>query len=123
MIRLLRPLELRREQRGPDPLARLPHRGVGQADDRVRGQAGRDVDLDGDELAVDAEQRGAGDGREHGDLPTLVRAGRSTGRIGECGGDRGRTTGVVATVTPWPCDSCIARCRLARHQWGADGWP
>ena len=45
---LLRELELGVQQRGAHALARLPHRGVGQPDEREGGQAAADVDLDGD---------------------------------------------------------------------------
>ena len=61
--------EIRRQQRGADTLARLAHRGVGQPDHGVRGQALRHVDLDGDRLPVDSDERGTADRGEHGDLP------------------------------------------------------
>ena len=52
-------------------VTRLADRGVGQPDDLVQGQAGRDVDLDGDGLTVDADEGGAADRGEHGDLPDV----------------------------------------------------
>ena len=53
-------------QRGPHPLARLPHRGVGQPDDRERRQPAADVHLHVHGLGVHPDQgEGAGD-REHG---------------------------------------------------------
>ena len=95
------PLELRRQHRRAHALPRLADGGVGQSDDLVRGEAARDVDLDGDELTVDADQRGALDGREHGvHLRCEPRAGRDGGP------DRGASTapspyrrGVTATLT------------------------
>ncbi len=52
--------------RGPDPVPGLPAGGVGQADDGEARQAGGEVDLDPDGVAVDAEEAGRGDGCEHG---------------------------------------------------------
>ena len=62
---LHRPLELRRQERGADTLARFAPGRVGQADDRVARQSARDVDLDRDHLTVDTNQRGAANEREH----------------------------------------------------------
>ena len=70
VMRCRRPLELRRQHGRAHPFARLAHGGVGQPDDVVRGQPRRDVDLDGDDLAVDAEQRRAGDRSEHDRPPS-----------------------------------------------------
>ena len=50
---------------------RLAHRGVGEPDHGVGGQTGRDVDLDGDGLPVDADERGTADRGEHGAPPWL----------------------------------------------------
>ena len=61
-------VKVRREERGAHTLARLAHGGVGEPDDGVRGQAGGDVDLDGDGLAVDPDERCTADRGEHGDL-------------------------------------------------------
>ncbi len=72
---LERELELRRQQRRPHPLARLPDRGVRQPHDLVAGQAGRHVDLDGHDATVDAGERGAANRCEHGEPPENVRAG------------------------------------------------
>ena len=63
---LHRPLERRREDRRPGPFARLADCGVGEADDAVRREPGRDVNLHGDDLAVEAEQGCAQDRCEHG---------------------------------------------------------
>ncbi len=49
-----RELEAAVDQRRPHPLARLAHRGVGQADDGEGGQAAVDVDLDPDRAGGDA---------------------------------------------------------------------
>ena len=50
-----REVEARVRQRGANPLARLAHRGIGEADDRERGQAAAaNVDLDLHPPAVDA---------------------------------------------------------------------
>ena len=76
-----------------DALARLAHRGVGQTDDLVRGQTGRDVDLDGDGLPVDADERGAADRGEHGDLPDPDRVGGGPYR-GDLDGDAEARAGV-----------------------------
>ena len=70
------------DERRPHPLARLAHRGVGQADERERRQPVADVDLDPDLARLDAEQgEGAGD-REHGSeaAGARVRAGGARGR-------------------------------------------
>jgi site-specific DNA recombinase len=61
--------EARVADRTPDALARLLESRVGQADDREAGQAWRDVDLDPDDPAVEADERGREQGREH--RPTL----------------------------------------------------
>ena len=87
------PFESRRQHRGADALARLADRGVGQADDLIGGQTGRDVDLDGDASSVDPDERGTADHGEHGDLSKFegcdthrraprLRARSSRGRIG-----------------------------------------
>ena len=52
-----RELEPGVDQRRPHALARLLHRGVGQADDRERRQARMDVRLDGDLDCVDTAER------------------------------------------------------------------
>ena len=44
--------------RAADALAGLLERGVGQADDREPGQARGDIDLDADDPAVEADERG-----------------------------------------------------------------
>ena len=65
VIRARRELEARVEDRRADALARLADRRVGEADDRERGQARADVDLDRDVARaqpVDRERVGA---REH----------------------------------------------------------
>ena len=51
--------------RAADPLARLLERRVGEADDREPGQPAGDVDLDPDDPAVEADERGGQEGREH----------------------------------------------------------
>ena len=91
-------VEARRQHRGADAFARLAHRGVGEPDDVVRGQPGRDVDLDGDGLTVDADERGTADRGEHGDLPDRGRwgEGRSAATSTVL---RGSRRGV--TVTRW----------------------
>ena len=64
---LQRELEAAVDERRPHALARLAHGGVGQADDRERGQAAMDVDLDPDRAGLDAVQReGAGAWRARG---------------------------------------------------------
>ena len=61
---LERELEAAVDDRGPHPLARLPHRRVRQPDERERGQAAVDVDLDVDRQRVDAlEGHGPGAGK------------------------------------------------------------
>jgi hypothetical protein len=45
------------------------HGGVGEPDHVVRGQARRHVDLDGDGLPVDPDERGTADRGEHGEPP------------------------------------------------------
>lgn len=61
----LRVGQARREQRGADALPALPAGGVGQADDRVAGQAARDAHLHAYEPAVDSLQHRAAYRREH----------------------------------------------------------
>ena len=58
-------LEARVGDRRADPVARLPHRRVPEADDRERGQAAADVDLDPDVTRIDPVDRECGDAREH----------------------------------------------------------
>jgi hypothetical protein len=79
---LLRPGEVRREQRGAHALARLANCGVGKADHVISGESARDVDLDGDDLPVDAEECCADHRGEHGDLqvPGAVAPERLAGR-------------------------------------------
>ena len=52
-----------------DAIARLAHGGVGQPDDRERGQPGADVDLDPHLARVHPIDRERGDAGEHG--PTV----------------------------------------------------
>ena len=82
---LHRPRRPRRQQRGPHPFGVPPHRGVGQADDGVRGQTRRDVDFDGDRLTVDADERGTADRGEHEDLRHDPVSGDRRGASGEVG--------------------------------------
>ena len=51
--------------RRADPVSRLPHRGVSEADDRERRQAAADVDLDRHLPRIDPVDRERGDAREH----------------------------------------------------------
>ena len=70
-----------RHQGGAYAARRFTAGGVGQADDGERRQPGADVDLDGDGVAVDAEDGGGGDEAEH--EPLLVRCrGRAASRSG-----------------------------------------
>ena len=57
-----------REERGAHAVARLAAGGVGQTDDGEGRESAAEVDLDGDGVAVDAEQRRGGDEAEHGTL-------------------------------------------------------
>ena len=69
-----RKLEARVDQRRPHPLARLAHRGVGQADDRERRQSAVDVELDLNAPGIDAEKReGPGDGEHEGEATGRAR--------------------------------------------------
>jgi hypothetical protein len=61
--------EVGRQQRGAHALTRLAHSRVGEPDDVVRGQTRRDVDLDGDRLPVDPDERCTANRGKHGDLP------------------------------------------------------
>ena len=95
-----------------DALARLAHRGIGQADDVIAGQALGDVDLDGHDLAVDAEQGGAGDRREHG-RPFRTGAhprARCFGRPGRRGLDGAPSVRKPCDTWGWPW---VAWCRRA----------
>jgi hypothetical protein len=113
---LLRELELRREQRGPDPFTRLADRGVRQSHDVIAGQTGRHVDLDGHDVTVDTGERGAANRGEHGRPPE---------KRGEEGRDRGDLDGT--STVPRAYDG-YARARSARspprrlvtclHGWG-----
>ena len=60
-----RELEARVEDRRADPLARLAHRGVAEADDRERRQPAADVDLDPDLARLDPVDGERGDAGEH----------------------------------------------------------
>ena len=62
---LQRELEARVDDCRPDALARLPHRGVRQSDERERRQAAMDVDLDVDGEGVDAVERECSRPGEH----------------------------------------------------------
>ena len=57
-----------------DPLARLLHRDVGQADDREGRQAGAQVDLDLDGGCLQAEDGGADEAGDHGRQAPRARA-------------------------------------------------
>ena len=61
----LRELESRVRDRRPDPVPRLPHRRVREPDDRERGQAAADVDLDPDLAGIDPVDRECGEACEH----------------------------------------------------------
>ena len=63
---LLRELEPRVDERRPHPLARLAHRGVGQADQREGRQPGRTWTSTRTAPRLDAEQREGAGGGEHG---------------------------------------------------------
>ena len=80
---LLRELEPRVHERGPDALARLAHGGVGQPDEREGRQASVDVDLDVDGYGVDAVESQCSRSGEH--QATLGRRRRTRGAI-ECAG-------------------------------------
>jgi hypothetical protein len=62
---LLWKVELRVEQRGPDPLARLADRPIRQPDERERRQPAPHVDLDGHLLRANPLQGERGDRGEH----------------------------------------------------------
>jgi len=62
----LRELEAGVEDRAADPLARLAHGAIGEADDREVRQAGADIDLDGDVSRLEAVDREGADASEHG---------------------------------------------------------
>ena len=69
----LRELEARVQDRRLHALARLAHGAVAEPDDREGGQAGAQVDLDGDAPRVEAVDREGGDAGEHGGtLGTLL---------------------------------------------------
>jgi hypothetical protein len=62
----LRPLLVGVDDRGADPVAGLVERGVGQAGERQRGQARRDIGLDRDAVALESDQtEGAHPGVSH----------------------------------------------------------
>ena len=74
-----RELEAAVGHRRPHPLARLPHRGVGQADDREGREAAVDVDLDPDRAggdAVEGEGSGGGEHGSHARRPRFARGAR-----------------------------------------------
>jgi hypothetical protein len=82
-----RELEARIEDRRPDALARLAYGGVREADDRERGQAGADVDLDRDVAGIEPVDRERVSSREH----RLSSPGLGQGRLGAAwDGTRGR---------------------------------
>ena len=72
----LRELEPRVQDRRADPVARLAHGRVAEADDRERRQAGADVDLDPHLAGIDPVDRERGDASEHG---ATLRGDRVTG--------------------------------------------
>ena len=88
---LLRILESRRQQRGPDALARLAPGRVGQADDRVAGQAPGHVDLDGDDSPVDPFEHGTANGSEHDPTSFTDSLLRKEGRDRDPDGERDPT--------------------------------
>src|SRR5205823_4214677 len=65
--------EARVLDRGPHPLFRLLDGGIGQADGGERLEAAREVDLDLDERAFEADDRAGQDFREHGLPPPSPR--------------------------------------------------
>ena len=73
---LHRPFQLAGDDRGPDPVASLPARGVGQADDAEAGQPVGYVDLHRDGMAPDPGEGGGSDGSEHGRPPAAGIGGR-----------------------------------------------
>jgi hypothetical protein len=66
---LERELDRGRQQRRAHALARLADRGVRQPHDVIAGKTGRHVDLDRDDVTVDAGERGAANRGEHGGPP------------------------------------------------------
>src|SRR5207247_4126376 len=97
---LLRPLQPAGDPRGADAVARLAAGRVGQADNGEARKPGRDVHLDGDRLAVDAEQGRRRDGGDHGALlGWRPEEGRAAGHSSAAAKRyRGATTGTPATL-------------------------
>src|SRR5439155_14098642 len=104
-----RPFDPAREQRGTDPVARLPARGVRQADDREPGDAARDVDLDGDGASVDAEHGG---GRDGGDHSRLLATGAEEGRAPAARATRSAYEGGVTVLMAGACPSATGEFRV-----------
>ena len=96
-------------------LARLAHRGVAEADDRERRQAGAQVDLDGDAARVEAVDREGGDAGEHDGDATAPRVTADTTRSYQfCGGadcDR-HSPAKSGTIAVLQC-RCCARLACA----------
>ena len=67
-MRFIGQRELAGDDRGPDPVAGLPARGVRQADDAETRQSIGHMDLHRDGMAPDADESGGSDGGEHGGL-------------------------------------------------------
>ncbi len=66
-----RPRQAAGQQCRPDPVAGLAHRRVRQSDHGEAGKPVGHVDLDGDRLAVDADEHGRGNGGDHGALRSM----------------------------------------------------
>ena len=78
---LRRPRELAGHDGGPNPVAGLPARGVGQSDDGEGGQPGGHMDLHRYGVAPHADEGGGADGSEHWRPPWCeIRGRRSGGR-------------------------------------------
>ncbi len=108
-MRALGKLEARVAERGPHPLARLPHGRVREADDRERRQAAADVDLHQDIPGLDPDA-----GRTCGPM----RARRPKPRSGRERGWRARGAGSV-TLLP---QSRAQRGRAAAPSFGRMTW-
>ena len=120
-------VEPRVANRGPDPIAAFAHAGVGQPDQRERGHAERDVDLDENDRGLDADQGRGAQLREHGDDRCKTRdhqpGARKPGtRAGEsdpvAGSPARRLCGLAGTATR---SASIVRPGRALRPWSGNG--
>ena len=107
--------------RAADPFAGLLDGRVGQADDREPGQARGDVDLDADEPAIEAVERG-GRRRQRACAPPLPAAAHPA-LIGGSPGDHRPCTAATGLSRAATAAATAAGLSTARAKWSSDCCP